>query len=161
MKRGAWFLGTALALGALAVAPATLAARGEGGRHGEGRGQRLAEELGLSPEQRTQMRAITDKYRSGAMGDHLRDLRQARADLRAAIHDVKATDAQVQDAARAVASHEAFVAVERHRMAIEMDRILTPEQRQKAAELRQQRRERWEERGKRGPAAGPEDEIEE
>jgi Spy/CpxP family protein refolding chaperone len=143
MKRGAWFLGAALALGALAMAPATLAARGEGGgRHGNGRGQRLAEELGLSPEQRAQMRSILDKYRGGAMGDHLRDLRQARADLRAAIHDVKASDAQVQDLARSVASHEAFVAVERHRMAIEMDRILTPEQKAKAAELRQQRRQR-------------------
>jgi len=154
MKRGAWILGTVLALGALAVAPATLAARGGGGRHGQARGERLAEELGLSPEQRTQMRSIMDKYRSGAMGDHLRDLRQARADLRTAIHDVKATDAQVQDAARSVASHQAFVAVERHRMAIEMDRILTPEQKAKAAELRQQRRERFQQRG-------PEDESEE
>lgn len=151
MKRGTWFLGAALALAALAVGPAALAARGEGGRHE--RGQRLAEELGLSPEQRTQMRAIMDKYRGGAMGDHLRDLRQARGDLRDAIHDVKATDAQVQEAARSVASHEAFLAVERHRMAIEMDRILTPEQKAKAAELRQQRRDR-------GPA-GPEDESQE
>ena len=157
MKRGAWVLGGLLALGALAAVPASLAARGEGGRHGQARGERLAEELGLSPEQRTQMRAIMDKYRGGAMGDHLRDLRQSRADLRAAIHDVKATDAQVQDAARTVASHEAFVAVERHRMAMEMDRILTPEQKAKAAELRQQRRERWE---KRGPG-GPEGESEE
>ena len=154
MKRGAWFLGAALALAALAVGPAAIAARG-----GHERGQRLAEELGLSPEQRTQMRVITDKYRGGAMGDHMRDLRQARADLREAIHDVKATDAQVQDAARSVASHEAFLAVERHRMAIEMDRILTPEQKAKAAELRQQRRERWEKRD-RGPV-GPEDESEE
>lgn len=157
MKRGATVLGTVLALGALAGAPATLAARGEGGRHGHARGERLAEELGLSPEQRTQMRSIMDKYRSGAMGDHLRDLRQARADLRVAIQDVKATDAQVQDAARTVASHEAFVAVERHRMALEMDRILTPEQKAKAAELRQQRRERFEKRGDRTP----EDESEE
>ena len=154
MKRGAWVLGAVLALGALAGVPATLAARGEGGRHGHARGERLAKELGLSPEQRTQMRSIMDKYRSGAMGDHLRDLRQARADLRTAIHDVRATDAQVQDAARSVASHEAFVAVERHRMAIEMDRILTPEQKAKAAELRQQRRERFQQRG-------PEDESEE
>ena len=156
MKRGAWFLGAALALGALAAVPASLAARGEGGRHGQARGERMAEELGLSPEQRTQMRAITDKYRSGAMGDHLRDLRQARADLRAAIHDVKASDAKVQEAARNVASHETFLAVERHRMAIEMDRILTPEQRTKAAELRQQRGKR----GERGPG-GPEGESEE
>lgn len=146
MKRGAWILGTVLALGALAV-PATLAARSGGGRHGQARGERLADALGLSPEQRTQMRSITDKYRSGAMGDHLRDLRQARADLRTAIQDVKATDAQVQDAARSVASHQAFVAVERHRMAIEIDRILTPEQKTKAAELRQQRRERFQQRG--------------
>src|SRR6186997_541291 len=108
MKRGAWFqwlVGTGLALGALAVVPASLAARGEGGRHGQARGERLAEELGLSPEQRTQMRAIADKYRAGALGDHMRDLRASRADLRAAIHDVKATDAQVQNAARSVASH--------------------------------------------------------
>jgi len=157
MKRGAWFrwlVGTGLALGALAVVPASLAARGEGGRHA--RAERLADELGLSPEQRSQMRAIHDKYRAGALGDHMRDLRESRADLRAAIHDVKATDVQVQDAARSVASHEAFVAVERHRMAIEMDRILTPEQRQKAAELRQQRGKR----GERGPG-GPEGESEE
>ena len=151
MKRGTWFLGAALALTGLAVGPVALAARGAGGRHE--RGQRLAEELGLSPEQRTQMRAIRDKYRGGAMGDHLRNLRQARANLRDAIHDVKATDAQVQDAARSVTSHEAFVAVERHRMAIEMDRILTPEQRIKAAELREQRRTR--------SPRGPEDESEE
>ncbi|HEX5042924.1 MAG TPA: Spy/CpxP family protein refolding chaperone [Candidatus Polarisedimenticolaceae bacterium] len=142
MKRFAWFLGPALTVGALALAPASLAARGDGPRHGHGRGERLAAELGLSPEQRTQMRSIMDKYRGGALGDHLRDLRQARADLREAIQDVKASDAQVQDAARSVASHQAFVAVERHRMAIEMDRILTPEQRAKAAELRQQRRDR-------------------
>jgi Spy/CpxP family protein refolding chaperone len=159
MKRGAWFLGAALALGALAVAPASLAARGEGGRHGHARGERLAQELGLSAEQRTQMRSIMDKYRSGALGDHLRDLRRARADLRAAIQDVKASDAQVQDAARGVASHETFVAVERHRMAIEMDRILTPEQRVKAAELRQQRRDRFEQRRELG-VGDPEDESE-
>jgi len=154
MKRGAWILGAALALGGLTVVPASLAARGDGGR--PQRGARMAQELGLSPEQQTQMRAIVDKYRGGALGDHMRDLRKARTDLRSAIQDVKSSDAQVQDAARNVASHETFVAVERHRMAIEMDKILTPEQRTKAAELRQQRQERWKQRGPQGPMA-PED----
>jgi Spy/CpxP family protein refolding chaperone len=145
MKHGAWFGAVALALMALAVAPVA-AARGGGKRPGHEQIARMAEALDLTAEQRTQMRGIAEKYRSGPMGDHLRDLRRARMELRKAIQDVKATDAQVQDAAREVASHAAFVAVERHRMAIEMDRVLTEEQRQKAAELRQQRRERRESR---------------
>ena len=145
MKRGAWYGGVALSLMALVVVPVA-AARGGGKRPGHEEMARMAEALDLTAEQRTQMRGIAEKYRSGPMGDHLRDLRQARIELRKAIQDVKATDAKVQGAAQAVASHAAFVAVERHRMAIEMDRILTEEQRQKAAELRQQRRERGESR---------------
>jgi Spy/CpxP family protein refolding chaperone len=156
MKRGAWYGGVALALAGLVVAPVALAARGGGRGHGPERGARLAEALDLTAEQQEQMQAISQKYRGGALGDHARDLREARAQLRAAIHDVKASDAQVQEASRLVASHQAFVAVERHRMAIEMDRILTDEQRTKAAELRAQRMERKERR--HGP---PEDEIEE
>ena len=145
MKRGAWYGGVLLALAALVFVPVA-AARGGGKRPGHGELARMAEALDLTAEQRAQMRGIAEKYRGGPMGDHLRDLRQARVELRKAIQDVKATDAQVQEAAREVASHGAFVAVERHRMAIEMDRVLTEEQRQKAAELRQQRRERCESR---------------
>lgn len=157
MKRGAWYGGVALALAGLVLVPAAVAARGGGRGHGPGpeRGARLAEALDLTAEQQEQMRAIAQKYRGGALGDHARDLRQARAQLRTAIHDMKASDAQVQEASRLVASHQAFVAVERHRMAIEMDRILTDEQRTKAAELRAQRWQRMERHG------APEDEIEE
>ena len=139
MKRGAW-IGAIAVLAALALVPAALAARGGG------RMARMAEALDLTPEQRTQVSAIMEKYRGGSLGDHQRDLKEARAALRRTIHDVKATDAQVQQAAQDVASHASFVAVERHRMAVEIDRVLTDAQRQKAADLREQRRERRGER---------------
>ena len=135
MKRGAW-VGAAVLLAALVLVPVSWAARGGG------RMARMADALDLTPEQRTQVSAIIDKYRGGPLGDHQRDLREARTELRRTIHDVKATDAQVQQAAQDVAAHASFVAVERHRMAVEIDRVLTDAQRQKAAELRESRRER-------------------
>lgn len=149
-----WTIG--LALAGLTLAPVLAEGRGGGWTRGERRGpghhggpgfgERMAEKLGLSEEQRTQVREITRKHMDSEMGDRLEAMREAHEALDVVIHDPLATDAQVQQAASAVASQMALVATERHHMAVEIASVLTPEQRQKFAEMRQHRGD-----GRRGP----------
>jgi Spy/CpxP family protein refolding chaperone len=94
----------------------------------------MAEELGLSDAQVTQIKSITRKYMDGSLGDVAESMREARANVRKTIHDVNATDDQVREASAVVAVLESQRAVQHHRMAIEIAAVLTPEQRAQLAE---------------------------
>jgi Spy/CpxP family protein refolding chaperone len=138
---------TLFGLALLAIGLPALAEPGPGprdhdgpGGHGPGRGMaRMAEKLGLSDAQKTQLQAIKDRYRSGAFGDTTKAFQDARARLEDLIGDPVSTDQQILEAARLVSARGESVAIQRHRMAVEIDSILTPEQRQKAKELKAER----------------------
>lgn len=122
--------------------------RGGAGDPGTRMVDRMTQDLNLSDDQATQLRAILSRYHSGASGDAMKDFREARAGLEGVIHDPAASDQQVLTAAKLVSARGEALAVQRHRMAIEIDAILTPEQRQKAKELKA---EGWGRRGRPGP----------
>jgi Spy/CpxP family protein refolding chaperone len=100
----------------------------------------MADELGLSDAQKTQLQAIMDRYHSGTFGDSMKAFHAARTQLEDLIASPASTDQQILDAARQVAAQGEPVALQRHRMAVEIDSILTPDQRQKATELKAERR---------------------
>src|SRR5262249_34295006 len=126
------------AVAAMALAP-VLARQGEGPRRGPGRGpgpgmvDRMADALGLSADQRTQVRKIAAKSIGGSLGDHMDAMRQAGGHLDAVFHDPTADGNQVRDAAQSVAAQELLIAMDRHAMATEIDSVLTDDQRAKAA----------------------------
>jgi Spy/CpxP family protein refolding chaperone len=110
------------------------------GEFGPGAGPmgHMAEELELTEEQRTDIRAIAKRYHDGSLGEALQAHQQAQRELRAVIHDPAAGEQAVLDAARRVSGQGEQIALERHRMALEISQVLTEEQRQKARELREQ-----------------------
>ena len=127
----------------LALALPALAQPGPGfhggpGGHGpgpEGMVDHMTQELGLSDAQKSQLRAILDKYHSGEFGDTMKAFHDSRAQLETLVHDPAATDQQVLDAARQAGAQGEKVAIQHHRMAVEINAILTPEQRDKAKQL--------------------------
>ena len=108
--------------------------RGMGfGRHGMGsemRIDRMSEFLGLSTEQRNQMRAIVDKARpqSRDLRDKLRDNHQQ---LRTLMQQDRPKDSEVRKLADAQGKLIADQIVQRTRMQSEIRAVLTPEQREK------------------------------
>lgn len=139
-----------LTLFALALAPAIAQQGGgpphrgmHGGPGGDGQGMgmmmgRFADEIGLTADQRAQMRAITAKYMGGDLGTAMDSLRAAHKALATSIHDATATDDQVTAAAKQVSALDEKIAVIRHHMANEINAILTPDQQKKAQELHSQ-----------------------
>lgn len=133
MKRSNEILVVAVALAAAVFLPNVNAAQDKAppaeGRRGdpaqqERRGQRMAEELGLSADQKAQIKAINQSYRPQL--DALRD-------------DQALSREQRREKAKALnQEREAKV-----------DAILTPEQRTKAQAMREKARERMKEHGGR------------
>ncbi len=164
MKRN-WIAKAALGIAVIALGLGVAFAQagpGPGGRHGgHGPGMgagmlgKMADELGLTTDQRAQIRQIRAKYMAGSLGTHRDAMREARANLRVVVHDPASTDEQIQAAADAVAAQIAPLAIEGRRMAAEISAVLTPEQRAKAAELRQQ----WQSRRRGGHALEKADEF--
>jgi Spy/CpxP family protein refolding chaperone len=134
---------TLAAVAALAAAP-TLAQMGP---HGPGPGGpggpggppsilHLADELGLTADQKTQIKAIENRYRDGELGTAMDSMRDARETLGKAIHDATATDDAVTQAASAVATLESQIAVLRHHLVIEVSALLTEEQKAQLAAMK-------------------------
>lgn len=136
---------TLAAVAALAAAPA-LAQMGPG-PHGPGPGGpggpggppsilHLADELGLTADQKTQIKAIENRYRDGELGTAMDSMRDARETLGRTIHDVAASDDAVTQAAATVATLESQIAVLRHHLVIEISALLTDEQKAQLAEMK-------------------------
>jgi Spy/CpxP family protein refolding chaperone len=130
---------TAAALVAVALLISIPAAAGPGPGHPPPgaieRHNAFLDELGLTDEQKADVREVMRKHMSGALGEQLRAMRTAHEALATLIHDTDATDQQVTDSANAAAALAVRVAVERHHMVREMAALLTPEQRERAKEL--------------------------
>jgi Spy/CpxP family protein refolding chaperone len=132
-------IATLASVAALAAAP-VLAQMGPG-PHGPGPGGppsilQMADELGLTAEQKSQIKAIENKYRDGELGDAMDTMRGLRETLAKTIHDAAATDDAVTQAATAVNTLETRIAVLRHHVFVEVDAVLTEEQKAKLAEMR-------------------------
>ena len=102
-------------------------------------------QLGLSDEQRQDVRAIMELHKAErqAIGQRLRDARRAQAE---AVMAVPVDEAAVRARSAELAKVEADAAVLRARVHAEVYNVLTPEQQEKAKALRaerEQRREQW------------------
>lgn len=128
-------IATLAAISALAAGP-SLAQMGPG-HHGPGGPPSIlpmADELGLTAEQKAQVQAIESRYRDGELGDAMEAMRTSQKTLAETIHDLKATDAAVTEAATAAAAVETRVAVLRHHFVVDIATVLTEEQKAKLAE---------------------------
>lgn len=111
------------------------------GQHGPGAlrekiRQRVAEKLGLTDDQKSQIKAVFAGEKD-ALKPVLAQLHAARAGLRDAIRAQEANEAAVRAAAGKVAAAEADLAVERMKLYGKIGPILNDEQRQKIAEFEQ------------------------
>ena len=144
-----------------------LAQGGPGGFWPHGRGGRMAgmadlRQLGLSDDQRTQIRAAMTAHRDEfkALSDRARAARQAE---QAAIEQVPMNEQQIRAAATDVASVEADMAVLRARVHEQVYSMLTPDQQTKLkalkdqrAAVRAQRRAEWQQQKQQAvPQAAP------
>ncbi|NVK40577.1 MAG: Spy/CpxP family protein refolding chaperone [Oceanospirillaceae bacterium] len=146
---------TALTLSAATAGIAAAHEKGDGGwgRHNpEKRMQRMAEELGLSDEQRSQMQALmeqehgqrTERGSGRETFRKLRNLDPSAADYQQQLDElVKQAQDQVGERIRARAAHRAAVA-----------EILTDEQEQKLKDWKAERREGWKEHHGKGDHHG-------
>lgn len=137
------------AAGALLLAAGTAVAAGHARTSPKAPGphlfDRIAARLGLTADQRSEIRDVVAKHWSSGLGDAAKNARLARRDLRNAIHDPGADDASIRRAAHASAAAEEDLAVQRHATYVEAFSILTPQQRDTAkalAERRAARRDR-------------------
>jgi Spy/CpxP family protein refolding chaperone len=96
--------------------------------------QRVAEKLGLTDDQKSQIKAIVADEKD-ALKPLLGRLHEARTSLRNAIRASDATEASVRAASAQTAAAEADLAVERLKLYGKIAPILTEEQRGKIAEL--------------------------
>lgn len=142
----------ALALAAV-LAGSAIAVAEDGPRHrgAFGRGWRHGMEfrqLGLTAEQRAQMKSIREQHQAEfrALGEKLRAAHQAQ---RNAIEAVPADEATVRATSAEVATVQGEFAVLRARVHTELYQVLTPEQQAKAKELRAEREKRRAERAER------------
>ena len=112
---------------------------GLGGRKGMGRhrGERLAQELKLTDEQRQQRRAIMQRRLEGLKGQREELFRLREKRIAGTFND--------EDAARARAIHEEIRASMKGTRA-EMNGVLNAEQKARLEELKQQRKQKMEER---------------
>jgi periplasmic protein CpxP/Spy len=136
-----------------------LAQGGPGGFGHHGRGGRMGgmadlRQLGLSDDQKTQIRAATSAHREEfkTLFDRARTARQAQ---QAAVEQVPMNEQQVRAAATEVASVEADMAVLRARVHEQVYSVLTPDQqtqlkalKDQRAALRAQRRAQWQQQKK-------------
>lgn len=136
---------------------------GPGGRGGpSGRGAWLAgpfgrggeaflpplHRLGLSDEQREQVRTIVGDSRESA-ATFVREMRAARAALAEAVTADGIDEAGIRSRAARVGTLEGDAALRRARLYAAVRNVLTPEQRERADEMQAERRERFEERRER------------
>jgi len=139
-------LWTAL-VGSMLAVPLTLSAsiqpQGRRGFRG-GRGGTIFRELGLTEDQREQMRAL----RQGTSREIFERLMERRNALNEAI-DNGADEATIRQLAYECGEAEGDAGVERARMNAQMLEILTPEQRQQYQALKEERRQKMEQRRKR------------
>ena len=133
------------AIGLVAIiGGATALAQGEPGGFGRhGRGGRMGEmadfrQLGLSDDQRSQIRSAMTAHRDEfkALSDRSRTAHQAQ---QAAMEQVPVNEQQVRAAATEVASVEADMAVLRARVHEQVYSILTPDQQTQLKALKDQR----------------------
>ena len=99
--------------------------------------QRVAEKLGLTEDQKSQIKAIYEGEKD-VLKPLLTQLHQARVGLRAAIRAGDANEAAVRAESAKVAVAEADLAVERMKLSGKINPILNDEQRHKIGEMEQQ-----------------------
>ena len=154
MKRGLVAAGVAALLAAVPLA--VVAQEGHGQWHGRrgfmGGGLAGMRQLGLTDEQRQQVRAAMESHRDEfkAIGERVRTARDAQ---QAAIEQVPLNEPQIRAASTELAAAEADAAVLRARVHEQVFSLLTPDQQAKAktlaAERKQfqaQRRAEWQQR---------------
>jgi Spy/CpxP family protein refolding chaperone len=138
---------TGLALGGMALALADDGFRGHGEHHGaqckdghwgkgmEGGMEHMMEGLDLTPDQRSQVRAIVDQARPSMreLRDKMRDNRkQLRQLTQAATVDEKA----VRSLADAQGKLKADMIMQRSKMQVALNKVLTPAQRKQWQDMR-------------------------
>jgi Spy/CpxP family protein refolding chaperone len=149
--RAAW----AVLLGAMLVVPLNLAVQPRGPRGmrgfrgGEmgpamGMGMRFLRELGLSDEQRGQVRTLFEEARNTGTFERLRSSREA---LRDAI-DNGADEGTLRQLAYEIGQAEGDAAVEAAHIQTRVQEILTEEQQAKWAQLKAEAKQKMEERRK-------------
>ena len=162
-------IGAALILGGVALAAATLSADRSTTLPGPGPDVpagmllpgvtppallgHLADELGLSPEQRQTIRSLFEQARPGF--GQLRRQMQAGAELLArTAPDDPAYQSVVANVSRAAADLAAQFVLQAGQLRSQVHGVLTPEQRAKLAELEPGLYARWQERRHAGHSAG-------
>ncbi|WIO73874.1 Spy/CpxP family protein refolding chaperone [Porticoccaceae bacterium LTM1] len=132
----------------------------EGGRHHPGMmqmGDRMAEKLQLTEQQREEMRAIHEEY-----GPRMKELMQSTRETRKALHEAKGSGASQSDIdalAKAQGEHQAEMISLRYEIHERMQAVLTEEQRAQMEEMKENRQEKMKERrGKHHDRDQPEDE---
>ena len=145
-------LGVTVGLGTVASAQPHGHGGGEHrGMHGgfAGLGQ-----LGLSDDQRQEVRKIMDLHKAErqAIGQRLRDARRAQEE---AVTAVPVDEAAVRTRSAELAKVESDAAVLRAKVHAEVYNVLTPEQQEKAKALRAEREQRWEQRKDQRPGGQP------
>jgi Spy/CpxP family protein refolding chaperone len=105
-------------------------------------------QLGLTDDQRQQVRTIMDRHREDfrSLGERMRTAREA---VHAAVTSESPDESAIRTASAALADVQADGAVLRAKVHQEVWAVLTPEQREKAKSLRAEREQRWKERQER------------
>ena len=105
------------------------------------RGQRLAEALGLSPEQQAKLEALRAQHAAALKAD--REALQAQGrQLRGAMQDPSASEAQLRQAFDRMNEARFKALLDRRALRQEMRAVLTPDQQAKADALKAEFRER-------------------
>lgn len=97
--------------------------------------KRMAKELGLSEQQKTQAKAVFEKNRE-LDKPLVESMRSARQTLRKLVHSGSADDAAIREQAAKLAQTEADLAVRRAQGTREFMALLTPDQVTKLKEIR-------------------------
>jgi len=130
-----WVLAAALVAGGLTVTKVFAADHSTAPARGRIL-QRIANQLNLSADQRTQIKAILVNEKD-TLAPLLAALHDARKNLRAAIRAGDANETAVRAASAKVAGAEADLAVERMKLYGKIAPLLTDAQKQQLAELQQ------------------------
>lgn len=141
MKTGMKIMLTVGAAGMVALGSIALAGPGFGGREGGfrrggfGNRLRLGERLGLTEEQRGQIKSILENHK-GEMRPLAEKMLTERKALRELIQAGTVDEAAIRAQVAKAAAVEADLAVARAKIAQEVLPLLTPEQKQRAKELK-------------------------
>ncbi len=119
---------------------------------GHGFGQRMAQQLGLTDQQKTQIQQILQNEKP-AIQPLRQQLKAARQQMNAATANGQFDEAQVRNIATSESQAMTSLLVERQRVKAEIWKVLTPDQRTKADQLKQQFAQRRHSR--RNPQAQP------